>query len=476
MKPGDRIPLDCNLITQEAKFDRSLVTGESVPVSLEKGAEVEAGTLLLNSPARMEVLRAEDRSFIANIVKLMEAAEGSRNTYVRVADRMAQIYAPAVHLLAFFTFICWMIATGDWHISLYTAIAVLIVTCPCALGLAVPVVHVIAATRLFKHGIMMKDGSALERAAEIDTVFFDKTGTLTSGGSEDVCIKGDESLLALAKTLAEASSHPYARAISCQIAIAPARCENLVVQEHVGDGVEARVGDFRIRLGRADWVRVINPKAGDGAVICADNTGRSVSFELREALRSGAYKAVQDLKKTVSDILLLSGDAEQRVRAVAHNTNIQTILANQRPDDKINAIKAATNQGSKVLMVGDGLNDAAALSQAHVSVAPASACDVGRSAADFVFTRENLEAVPQILLIARKAAWLVKQNFALALLYNCIAVPCAMAGVVSPLFAALAMSFSSIVVIANSMRLNLHGHTKRDRVDYSNTNFGVQAA
>lgn len=455
VKPGERIPLDCRLLSNRALLDRSLVTGESVPAYLEAGVEIEAGTLNLEHTVELEVLRAEDKSFVAEIVRLMEAAEGSRSKYVRIADRMAQIYAPAVHLLALITFIGWFAASGDWHISLYTAIAVLIVTCPCALGLAVPVVHVIAATRLFQKGIMMKDGSALERAAEVDTVFFDKTGTLTYGMSDAVHMDGDLELLPIAKALAQSSSHPKAAAIAARLRDIPSSHPDLVVKEITGEGVEWKTDTKTVRLGRADWVRRINPGAVAGDVVCADRTGKCLTFEVGEKLRKDAAETIGRLRSKGFEIALISGDTNTRVIEMAKAAHIKTVLSDQRPQDKIDAIKQASAKGSRVLMVGDGLNDAAALSEGHASMAPSSACDIGKMAADFVFTRDTLEAVPETLAIARKAASLVKQNFALALLYNCIAVPCAMAGLVTPLFAALAMSLSSIIVVANSMRLSI---------------------
>lgn len=454
INPGDRIPLDCTLMSSNAVFDRSLVTGESMAVHLTKGAEVEAGTLNIDHTITLTVLRTEDQSFVAEIIRLMETAEGSRSKYVRVADRMAQIYAPAVHLLAFVAFVGWLTVTGDWHQAIYTAIAVLIVTCPCALGLAVPVVHVIAATKLFKLGIMMKDGSALERAAEVNTVFFDKTGTLTTGIADTIKVSGDADFIPMAKALAQASSHPKAKAIAAHLNSTLVPKDIGSVSEHTGNGVEAVIGTRIIRLGRPDWVRCINPNITNSSVVCGDNEGNFLAFDIRETLRENSREAIEKLNQRDFAVALISGDQADRVEKSAKEAGIYRYFSDQRPEDKINRIKRTTREGACVLMVGDGLNDVAALCEGHASMAPSNACDIGNAAADFVFTRPSLEAVPQTLSIARRAARLVKQNFALALIYNCIAVPCAMAGLVTPLFAALAMSFSSIVVIANSMRLN----------------------
>lgn len=459
LKPGERVPLDGCLVSHDATFDRSLVTGESVPVRLHKDDEIEAGTLNLYDVVDLRVMHNEDQSFIAEIMRLMAAAEGSRSRYVRIADRMATIYAPAVHLLALATFIGWMVVTGGaWQASLYTAITVLIITCPCALGLAVPVVHVLAATRLFQAGIMMKDGSALERMAEIDAVMLDKTGTLTTGLTAMEITSADGSLRALAGVLASYSSHPKARAVAQYITRdLPLNGQLESVREVAGKGVEGIFNNKRCRFGHAAWVGelMLEKPVCQAVVACALEEGDSLCFEITEMIRADAEKTVNRLKQKGLPVAILSGDNVVSVEKVAGILGIDQIFSACRPEEKVNILQEAALSGQKLLMVGDGLNDAAALSSAHVSMAPASACDIGRLTADFVFTRQKLSAVLKTRDVARRSARLVRQNFALALLYNCIAVPLAIAGMVTPLVAALAMSLSSLVVIANSMRLNL---------------------
>ncbi|GAB4348016.1 MAG: cation-translocating P-type ATPase [Oricola sp.] len=456
--PGERIPADGRVVKGTSDLDRSLVTGESAPVAVTLNTEVEAGTLNLTGPIDMTVTRKAGESFIAEVMQMMEAAENGRGRYVRIADRAAQIYAPAVHLLALFAFLGWMIVTGgDWHTSLYTAISVLIITCPCALGLAVPVVHVIGAARLFREGILMKDGSALERLAEADFAIFDKTGTLTTGTPRIAASAIGADDAPVAKALAMHSIHPASRAIAGFLADTPA-AEIADIREVPGYGVEGMFGGRRVRLGRAQWAGELVGETAARAVAqsglaFAREGGEAAGFTLSESLRPGAAEAAAALEGQGMGIELLSGDSAAAVKAIAGAVGIGRVRAHATPASKIARVKELQTEGHRVLMVGDGLNDAPALAAGHVSMAPASASDIGRMAADFVFTRDTMMSVPFAREVSVKAGRLVRQNFGLAVLYNMIAVPLAVSGLVTPLIAALAMSGSSIVVVTNSMRL-----------------------
>jgi len=455
---GERVPIDGTVIAGRSDVDRSLVTGESMPVAARTGVALEAGAMNLTGAIDLKVTNAADRSFLAEVRAMMEAAENGRGAYVRAADRAARLYAPFVHSLAAIAFIVWMVITGgDWHTSLYIAIALLIITCPCALGLAVPVVHVIGASRLFENGILMKDGAALERLAEADTVVFDKTGTLTTGTpTVTACAIDDEIETRIARALAASSGHPASRALMRHLGTgALDRGEN--VTESPGLGVEGIFDGRRARLGRMSWVAAIADasavsEADAGLAFAIENTPvRSVT--LGEDIRAGARATIADLQDAGLETRMLSGDAPGPVERLARGLAIDTWHAEQTPADKIGHVAALAEAGRKVLFVGDGINDAPALAAGHVSMAPSSGSDVGRTAADFVFTRDSLEAVTAARGIALRAQSLVRQNFALAALYNVIAVPIAMAGLVTPLVAAIAMSASSIVVVMNSMRL-----------------------
>jgi len=452
--PGARIPVDCCIIEGMTDLDRALVTGESVSVAARPGDMLEAGTLNLTGTIAARVVRPASESFLAQIIAMQGAAENGRGRYVRIADRVARLYAPAVHLMALGTFLGWLAYTeGDWRRALFVAISVLIITCPCALGLAVPVAHVVAAGRLLRLGVLMKDGSALERLAEIDSAVFDKTGTLTTGTPwiADMAIGAADGAGALA--LARASEHPAARAIARYLEGAAAIVSE--VKELPGNGVEGVIGGCRARLGRAAWVGEIAavPAGMDGPVFGFE--GRpAVGFALSETLRPGARAALKALQAGGVPVAMLSGDAAARVAGVAAALGMSEAVAAASPADKIAWLESMRGEGRKVLMVGDGLNDAPALAAAHVSMAPASASDAGRTAADFIVLRDGLDGVPQAWQTARDTARIVRQNFMAAFGYNIVTIPLAVAGLVTPLGAALAMSASSLVVIANALRLS----------------------
>lgn len=456
--PGDRIPVDGTILRGSSDLDRALVTGESALVPAGEGDRVEAGTLNVTGSIDLVVTKTADQSFLAEVMKMLEAAENGRGKFVRIADRMASIYAPAVHLLALAAFIGWFIISGgDWHRALTIAIAVLIVTCPCAMGLAVPVVHVVGATRLFQNGILMRDGSALERLAEVDHVVFDKTGTLTMGDANVTSFtRLGGRVRSRIKALAANSSHPASKAIAQMLEDAPEMGLDSV-SEKPGFGVEASIDGTVMRLGRPDWVAEIaahGETLPDGGRLGFAMSGtKPVWFGLEETMRAGAQDALSSLQRQHVSSEILSGDSAEPVQRIAEQLGIDHVGAGETPASKFARIKQLQAAGHKVLMVGDGINDAPSLAAGHASMAPASASDIGRQAADFVFTRDNLRAVPFAIGIARRAGRLVRGNFALAILYNCIAVPLAMAGYVTPLVAAIAMSASSILVVGNSLRL-----------------------
>lgn len=454
---GDRVPVDGKVLSGASDMDVSIVNGESAPMSAGAGSLLQAGTLSLTGSLVMEATAAARDSFLSEIIGLMEAAEGGRARYRRIADRAAQIYSPAVHLLALLSFLGWGFIGGDWKQALLVAVSVLIITCPCALGLAVPVVQVVAAGRLFQNGIMVKDGSAMERLAEADSVFFDKTGTLTVGKPR-LTNRGEASAenLSIAAGLALHSRHPLSRAL---VQVADAARDFDTVSERPGEGLEAvlpegiyRLGNRRFALGAA--------RSDDARGIAASEVVLSLNHEVIETFlfedmpRSGAVKAIAELSRRGFSTSVLSGDRSAVVRDLATRLGIADWHAELSPRDKADACRTAATAGKRVLMVGDGINDAPALAAAHVSMAPATAADIGRQAADFVFLREGLEAVPLAIEISRRAGRLIRENFALAVGYNVFAVPIAIAGYATPLVASIAMSTSSMIVVVNALRLN----------------------
>jgi P-type Cu2+ transporter len=455
--PGDRVPVDVRIRHGGTDVDRSIVTGESAPVPAGPGDALEAGSLNLTGAVEAEVLRRAGESFLAEVTRMLEAAEVGRGRYVRLADRVARLYAPIVHLLAAATFAGWFVVTGgDWHAAIFTAVSVLIITCPCALGLAVPVVHVVASGRLFQAGIMVRDGSALERMASITRAVFDKTGTLTTGTPRVAVEAIPGADRAGVKALAQHSAHPVSRALAA--ALEPVAVTVNDARERPGYGVEGTVAGRRARLGRAAWVAEIGvgaPLSGGTAFAFAGDA--AVEIGLRETLRAGARRAVERLQRVGVSVEVVSGDAAGAVEAAAAQAGIDVWHAGCTPSEKVAHLRALAADGERVLMVGDGLNDAPALAAAHVSMAPATAADVGRMAADLVFTRDGLDAVWLAHDTALRAASLVRQNLTLAILYNCIAVPVAVAGLVTPLLAAIAMSASSVLVVGNALRVGADG-------------------
>ncbi|MCA3256400.1 MAG: cadmium-translocating P-type ATPase [Alphaproteobacteria bacterium] len=459
---GERLPVDGIVEAGTGLVDRALVTGESAPEPVAPGDRVLAGTLSLDAALTVKTTAAGEATFIADLVRLMEAAEQSKSAYVRLADRVSRLYAPAVHLLAALTCAGWLIAGFGWHAALTTAIAVLIITCPCALGLAVPAVQVTAAGRLMKRGILLKDGGALERLAEVDIVMLDKTGTITRGRPVLDGIgglAGDDAAAALA--LAQRSTHPLARALAAELAaLGVAAAEVRDVREVPGCGVEGIVDGAAVRLGRPDWVDPAMPRVRDsGRLVTAVRRGGgdAALVRFRDELRPNAAAAIADLRDQGCDVAMLSGDRAEVAADVATSVGIRDWQAGCAPAAKVAAIAARQSAGRRVLVVGDGLNDGPALAAGHASMAPASASDVGQAAADLVFLGDGLDAVPAAVRLARRARRLVRQNIAMAVVYNAVAVPLAIAGVVTPLIAAVAMSSSSVLVIGNALRLRIGG-------------------
>ncbi len=454
---GERVPLDGTVMSGLSDIDKSMLTGEPVPEAVAERDAVYAGTLNLTGPLTIRVCKASGDTLLADIARLMEQAEAGRGRYVGLADRAAAIYAPAVHLAAALTFVGWLLVGATIYEALIIAIAVLIITCPCALALAVPAAQVVAGGVLLRNGILVKDGGALERLADIDRVIFDKTGTLTTG--EPVLAeepKADTRTWSMAAALAAKSRHPLARALADAAAergIAPAPVEEIA--EHPGLGMSGR-HEAPLRLGRRSWAgrEEDTGKGAHSEIWFRDGDKPPVAFCFLDRLRPEAASTVKTLRQMRLDVALRSGDRAEAVAAMAAAAGIEDWRGNCDPADKARELAERARAGG-VLMVGDGINDAPALAAASVSMAPASGADISQSAADMVFTTSDLGAVPAAVNVARRTKRIILQNIAIAIGYNCIAVPLAMAGHVTPLIAAIAMSSSSILVTANALRLGL---------------------
>ena len=455
VKPGARMPVDGVVTEGASEIDRSLLTGETLPVRVDGGAAVSAGEVNLTGPLVVRVTAAGRDSSLHRMADLVAVAESAKNRYTSLADRMARAYSPSVHLLALGAFIGWMVQSGgDVRLAVNIASAVLIITCPCALALAVPAVVTAASGRLFRRGLLIKDGTALERLAEVDTVVFDKTGTLTMGTPRPVALDRHAMPdLAIAAALAAGSAHPLSASLAAalrEMGVTPAPVGDL--REVPGEGMEATHAGRRVRLGRADWA---GAEARDATATSLDTgDGKPArAFIFADRLRPGAEAAVATLKAAGKHVVLLSGDAEAPVADMARTLGIEEWRAAVRPEEKAAHVASLTGAGARVLMVGDGLNDTAALAGAHVSISPASALDAARVASDIVLLGQDLAPIAEAAKLAVTARRRIKQNFGLSLAYNTIAVPVALLGLATPLIAALAMSASSITVSLNALRL-----------------------
>jgi Cu2+-exporting ATPase len=453
VRPGGRMPVDGEVVDGTSEIDRSLLTGETVPVYAGVGQAVSAGEVNLTGPLTVRATAVGADTSLHRMADLVAIAESGRSRYTSLADKAAKLYAPGVHILSALAFLGWYLFTFDLRTALNIAAAVLIITCPCALGLAVPAVTTAASGRLFRRGMLIKHETALERLAQVDTVVFDKTGTLTEGTPEltnpDRLTREDK---ALALVLAQGSAHPLAQAITRAVraeGIAPAQVAE--VTEVPGHGTRGVWNGQEVRLGRAAWVGAEGGKETATHLSRGDDT--PVAFTFADRLRDGAEAAVAALKAAGKDVSLVSGDAAPAVESLAARLGIDRWTAGALPADKVTRIEAMAAEGRHVLMVGDGLNDTGALAAAHVSVSPASALDAARVASDIVLLGGDLSPIAAACGTARSATRRIRENFRIATVYNVVAVPLAVAGLATPLIAALAMSASSITVSLNALRL-----------------------
>jgi P-type Cu2+ transporter len=459
LRPGERSAVDGNVVSGRSEIDQSLITGETLPKTVTAGSPVYAGTLVRTGVLRVRVSAASEATLLSEISRLLENALQSRSRYVRLAERASRLYAPVVHAAALLTMIGWLIAGAGLHDSVVTAIAVLIITCPCALGLAIPAVQTVASGASFRSGVLLNSGDAIERLAEVDRIIFDKTGTLTLPEldvANAAAIPAD--VFALAGRVALSSRHPVAAAIA---RAAKATMPLTGFQEEPGQGVHGIVDGLEVRLGRPSYC---NAEDAANAILSRDPEASVVAFRhgpachvfaVRQRLRADAAAVIAALREQGCSIEVVSGDREPAVRAAAESLGICQWRAEVTPVDKIARIDELARQGFKVLMVGDGLNDAPALAAAHASMSPISATHMSQSVADAVFLGEQLSPVQAAIGIARKARHLMRQNLWFAVIYNALAVPLAIAGLATPLIAAAAMSGSSLLVILNALRARI---------------------
>ena len=443
--PGGRIPVDGTVTSGAGNIDRALLTGESRPAQVTIGDRVTAGEVSMTAPLVVRAETVGTETTLRKMVTMVDQAEAMRNRYTAVADRAAALYAPVVHLLALAAFAFWMVWSGDARLSLNIAVAVLIITCPCAMGLAVPAVSTVAAGRLFRAGLLVKDGTALERLAEVDTVVFDKTGTLTMPAASADTLSPEAQTVALALT--RNATHPVSQAIAAALAdVTPAELTGQ--REHPGKGLSAIWRGQTVRLGSGAWL-----DTGRSGTFLQIGDRRPQRIHVASELRDGAAELVRAWAGAGLTVHLVSGDDGTETARVAALLGITHWQAETRPADKVAYLTALADRGFKVLMVGDGLNDTAALAAAYASVSPATAADAARAASDIVLLNDSLLPLIELPLVARAALRRIRENFTISTIYNIIAVPIALAGFATPLIASIAMSSSSITVLLNALRL-----------------------
>jgi len=457
VRSGERIAVDGVVVEGTSEIDQSLVTGETMLATARKGTRVYAGTMNGSGTLHVRVEASAEATFLDDVTRLLEKAVEARSRYLRLADRAARLYAPLVHVTALSTLVGWLVVGATWHDATVTAIAVLIITCPCALGLAIPAVQIVASAELFRAGVLLNAGDAVERLADIDTVLFDKTGTLTLPESEVINaadVPGD--VIDVAGRLALASSHPLAaavaRAANAQSPLAGAVEEPGQGVRGVNDGVEVILGrpSFCGAEREAEALAASDPEAS--AIAFVRGRERHI-FAVRQRLRRDAVAVVNRSQKLGLAVEILSGDRVAAVEHVARTLNLKHWHAAMTPANKIAYIAELRAEGRNVLMVGDGLNDAPSLAAADASMSPVTAAHVTQTAADAVFLGDRLSPVTEAVAIARKAKRVMRENLCLAVVYNIIAVPIAILGLATPLIAAVAMSGSSILVTLNALRV-----------------------
>ena len=466
VRPGEKVATDGRVVEGSSAVDASLVTGESLPVDVTPGDELTGGTINTTGRLVVEATRVGADTTLAGIARLVERAQTTKAPVQRLADRVSAVFVPVVLVLAALTFGGWWLATGDPSRALEVAIAVLVIACPCALGLATPTALLVGTGRGARLGILIKGADVLEDTRRIDAVVLDKTGTVTTGEMTlvDVTTAGklpkDQALRAAAAVEA-GSEHPVAKAVvtaAAHRALDVPRATDFVALP--GAGARARIKDTEVTVGRADLFddvpRELARPTVDGTTVWVGWGGRAhASLTVADTVRRSSQRAIRDLAAAGLPAYLLTGDHDQAALTVARDVGIPVgrVIADVRPEDKHAMIAELQRRGKVVAMVGDGVNDAAALAQADLGIAMGTGTDVAADSADIVLLRAELPAVVDAIALSRATLRTIKQNLGWAFGYNVAAIPLAMAGLLNPMIAGGAMALSSVLVVSNSLRL-----------------------
>lgn len=471
VKPGEKVPTDGAVVKGESSIDESMLTGESLPVSKKIGDEVFGATMNASGAFEMKATKVGEGTMLAQIVKLVSEAQSKKAPIQKLADKISGVFAPIVVVLAVGTAVFWYLKTGDWTASLLPAVAVIVIACPCALGLATPTAIMVGTGLGAKRGILIKNGEALERGKNIGVVVFDKTGTLTEGRpvvTDNIPVKGSgDDLLALAASVEVLSEHPLAQAVVSEAKKKKLQIFTAVKFESItGKGVFAVVQGKKIAIGNLRFIESLNislaaqradierlESEAKTVIGVASNNNLLGFLAIADAEKADSKSAVEKLTARGIEVAMITGDNERTAQAIAGRLGIKKVFAHVLPGEKAEIVKKIQAEGKRVAFVGDGINDAPALVQSDLGIAVGTGTDIAIEAGNIVLVKGNPEKVVEALALGSKTLKTIYQNFFWAFFYNVIAIPVAMLGLLNPIIAAGAMAFSSVSVVLNSLRI-----------------------
>jgi Cu+-exporting ATPase len=473
VRPGEKIAVDGVIFSGSSSIDESMITGESLPVNKKIGDKVIGGTINKTGSFDFTATAIGKDTVVSQIIKLVEEAQGSKAAIQNLADKIASVFVPIVISIAIITFVLWLvIGNASFSTAMINFIAVLIIACPCALGLATPTAIMVGTGLGASNGILIKNADSLEKMRLIDTIVFDKTGTITKGAPavQNIYCEGnitEKDVLTITASIEKRSEHPLGKAI-----VEYAIKNNYSLEEvtsftsYTGKGVSAEfagdiiivgndslMSDFNISLERMEYAVNEIMESGQTAVYFVRNGELLAVFAIADSIKPEARESVSKLKQEGFNVYLLSGDNERTVQAIAQQAGITNIISQVLPQQKAEKIRELQLQGKKVAMVGDGINDAPALAIADVGIAMGTGTDIAVETADITFMKGNLNTIHQVIKLSQKTIGTIKQNLFWAFIYNVIGIPIAAFGLLNPMFAAAAMAFSSVSVVSNSLRL-----------------------